>query len=486
MLRSKSVAVPEVNVGVAVLSTAERKGSPLYCTGAVREAIQSAMREAGLGHHDSACPLTDIIVPGATVLLKPSWVLHRHQSGKTMDCMVTHPAFIEVVLDEVLATKPGRVIIGDAPIQSCQFDVVAPPQWIARLKAKTEARVEFMDFRRHRVMRSDLADGVLENARSEDRYVLFDLGQDSLLDPISDKKPRFRVTDYDPRVLAQTHRRGKHQYLLCKEAFEADVIINLPKLKTHRKTGITGALKNLVGLNGNKDYLPHHRLGGTALGGDCYPGYAPLKRMAEFCLDQANRRVNTRGYRKWHERAYRVLGWHRRLGEEEIEGGWYGNDTIWRMVLDLNRILAYGRVDGTLADTRQRRIYTITDAIIAGQGEGPLSPEPLALGLVTFATSSTFADLVHAGLLGMDYQRIPLVRDAFGRFRYPLTDCGPEECIVRANGVEMSWNQAAQRFGKPARPPRGWSGHVELAVRHSHEGKAAFINKDSMSSRELV
>ena len=67
---------------------------------------------------------------------------------------------------------------------------------------------------------------------------------------------------------------------------EADVIINLPKLKTHQKAGITCALKNLIGINGNKEYLPHHRIGGFELGGDCYPGSSDLKRALEFIHDR--------------------------------------------------------------------------------------------------------------------------------------------------------------------------------------------------------
>ena len=86
----------------------------------------------------------------------------------------------------------------------------------------------------------------------------------SLLEPIaSDRRVDFRVTMYNPDLMRQTHGRGRHQYLIAREVIEADVVINVPKLKTHRKAGITGALKNLVGINGNKDYLPHHRLGGV-------------------------------------------------------------------------------------------------------------------------------------------------------------------------------------------------------------------------------
>ena len=58
-------------------------------------------------------------------------------------------------------------------------------------------------------------------------------------------------------------RRGRHRYLVARELIEADVVFNVPKLKTHKKAGVTGALKNLVGINGHKAYLPHHRKGGV-------------------------------------------------------------------------------------------------------------------------------------------------------------------------------------------------------------------------------
>ncbi|MGQ9919616.1 MAG: DUF362 domain-containing protein [Bryobacteraceae bacterium] len=124
--------------------------------------------------------------------------------------------------------------------------------------------------------------------RDRNRYVLFDLGPDSLLEPVSSPTGRFRVTDYDPDKLAQTHRPGRPQYLICREAFEADVVLSLPKLKLHRKAGLTGSLKNLVGINGNKDYLPHHRIGDVRSGGDCYRDPSLLKRRAERSFDAAN------------------------------------------------------------------------------------------------------------------------------------------------------------------------------------------------------
>jgi hypothetical protein len=74
---------------------------------------------------------------------------------------------------------------------------------------------------------------------------------------------------------------------------EADVIINLPKPKTHKKTGLTGAIKNLVGLVGDKELLPHHRNGGATDGGDCYPGRSFRLRLAELMLDHGNELLGT-------------------------------------------------------------------------------------------------------------------------------------------------------------------------------------------------
>jgi len=39
---------------------------------------------------------------------------------------------------------------------------------------------------------------------------------------------------------------SKNEYLISNTILEADVIINLPKPKTHRRAGIIGAMNNLV------------------------------------------------------------------------------------------------------------------------------------------------------------------------------------------------------------------------------------------------
>jgi uncharacterized protein (DUF362 family) len=427
--------------------------------------IRDAMIAGGLGQREPASPLTDVIHPGMSVLLKPNWVLHENHSGQGMDCMVTHPAFILAVLREVLAARPGKIIVGDAPVQGCVWERLVTPALrrdLTRVAEEAGVPLEIVDFRRTILTKGTLSRGVSTDARDEARYVFLDLGADSMLEPISDPPGRFRVPMYDPDKFAETHRPGRHQYLLCREALDAEVVLNLPKLKTHRKAGMTAALKNLVGINGNKDFLPHHRKGSPMTGGDSHPDASRLKRLAESCIDASNRRIGTAATWRWQQYARFMLGLHRLFkgGSVDIEGGWYGNDTCWRMVLDLNRALLYGRRDGTMADTAQRTVYSLTDAIVCGEGEGPLAPHPRPVGAVTFAVNSVASEVASAALLRMEPRKLALVREAFGRFRWPLIAPDAQVDIRFGDRTLTPWDLASE-FGVDARPPQGWVDHVE-------------------------
>jgi uncharacterized protein (DUF362 family) len=75
------------------------------------------------------------------------------------------------------------------------------------------------------------------------------------------------VTVYDPRKMWRTTGRAGIGFLIARDILEADLVVNVPKLKAHKKAGITCCLKNLIGINGNKEYLPHHRKGAAEAGG---------------------------------------------------------------------------------------------------------------------------------------------------------------------------------------------------------------------------
>ena len=466
-----SVSDPQLNPGcVGIACDVDiQELEPQHCyndLSVVRGLIRDAMLQSGLGRRNPAVPLADIIKPGQSVLLKPNWVYHRNQLQLGDECLITHSQFVLHALGEVVAAKPSRVILGDAPIQGCDWEALITPEFLSRVDAVASdsgVKIEVVDFRRTVTKTNDLGDGIDIDQRDLDRYVLFDLGKDSYLEPISSPRGRFRVTNYDPRELARRHQPGRHQYLLCKELFEADVMLQLPKLKTHRKAGITGAIKNIVGLNGNKDFLPHHRVGGSDSGGDCYQGRDLKMRTAEWLLDMANRSLGSLAYRPLRKLAALQSRCLRNAPIGGLEGSWHGNNTCWRMVLDLNRILRFGTVDGRIADKPQRSIYSLTDAIVCGQGDGPLAPEPLVVGAVTFASNSVAAEWIHCAILGLDPTKIPLVQQARAQSPWTLLERDSEP-HGRLDSHQVSFEDIREMIGVRAKPPGGWEGQIELEV----------------------
>jgi uncharacterized protein (DUF362 family) len=412
---------------------------------------------------ETAGPFGKVIPRGARVLIKPNFVLHENQGPWGMDPVVTHPALVGAVVNAVLRSEAGEVIVGDAPLQGCDFErllnITGLGKWSEAVMKRDPRFKGVADFRRTTCVFVDGVRQARENLQPQDKFVLFDLGKESLLEPISNGKDGFRVTCYDPRLLAQTHHTGRHQYLVARAVIDADVIINMPKLKTHKKAGITCALKNLIGINGNKEYLPHHRIGGSEAGGDCYPGSSFLKRALEFTSDREHMSRSFALSRVWHGAAVQVQRALHLMGDQlGTEGSWSGNDTIWRTCLDLNRILLYGRADATLADTPQRRVLNVVDAIVAGQGDGPLSPQPLPMGLILAGQNAAAVDWVGAHLLGYEPLKISIVREAFRKFRWPLASF--PSCDVMLQG-EVGKGFADEVFAKrgngmPVIYPVGW------------------------------
>ncbi|MFN7948949.1 MAG: DUF362 domain-containing protein [Blastocatellia bacterium] len=448
--------ISETRVAVTKLPAAEY---PAATNG--RDAVSVALHQTAqsLGWADDARgALGRVITPGARVLIKPNLVLHENQGGWGLEPLVTHAALVRAATLAALQAGAAGVLVGDAPLQGCDFAQLLRAteldEWAATLKRREPRFAGIRDFRR---TTCEFIGGVrheTEDRLPADRFILFNLGGDSLLEAITDHRDSFRVTCYDPRLLARTHAPGQHQYLIAREVIEADVVINLPKLKTHKKAGITCALKNLVGINGNKEYLPHHRLGGAERGGDCYPGGSRVKRALEYVYDRQNMTASMAARTLWQQAAVqlnRVL--HLAGDETGLEGSWSGNDTVWRMSLDLNRVLHYGRADGTMAESVQRRVIHLVDAVIAGQGDGPLASMPLPLGLLLGGANAAAVDYIGAQLLGYDPQRVPIVREAFSAFRWPLTAFSPD--AVQLCGHAESVGQAGAQV-KQIIHPAGW------------------------------
>jgi hypothetical protein len=240
------------------------------------------------------------------------------------------------------------------------------------------------------------------------------------------------------------------------------VFINLPKLKTHKKVGLTGALKNLVGINANKNWLPHHTQGPPEEGGDQFPAASAKARLEQAWMGAAKRRLKHRpGLSRLFVPVKRlgrlVFGDTRQVVRS---GNWHGNDTCWRMVLDLNKCLF--RFDGRGQPRRQPlRYLAVVDAVIAGEGNGPMSPDPKPCGLVLAGTNPLALDCAAAELMGFDWPKLRLLRHGFAARQMSIAPFQPEDIAVVSN--EPGWSGPLGRLTGPFsfRPHFGWVGAIE-------------------------
>lgn len=414
------------------------------------------------------------------IIIKPNWVHHAVSPHFPIEALVTSPRLIEATIHACLEKYPGLewITVGDVPLQSCEWDTLSDQCGLDRLAATFAGSaggsvVTIADLRRERF---HIVDGFMvpDTAPGGDpcgyREVMLD--DQSCLEPISQRNPNFRVSDYDPGLTTSSHRKGFHRYLVAGSALEADLFINLPKMKTHQKAGITGALKNLVGINGQKAYLVHHRRGTPAQGGDEFSPTTPLAirvqtRVRE--LLQGRSRIGFSLARQAWKAIKKTCGIRTEATRENLQAGgvyiaagsWYGNDTIWRMIFDLNRIVRYApAAGGRLCREPQRAYVAIIDGLVSGEGNGPLQPLPVESRLLISAADPFAADAAMARLMGYDPEKIPCIANralfgdpAWGRFEL---DALPVEIDgIAARGLDAL---------TPLRcyvPPPGWRGHIE-------------------------
>jgi uncharacterized protein (DUF362 family) len=460
-----------------LLGDAAGLGPPSPTYAAVRAALFGAGLDAGRFGTPDWNPLGALVAAGGRAVLKPNFIRHWNAQpcGGTVESVITHGSVLRAAADYAfLAVGPsGAVEIAEAPQHDCDFErirEIAGLDALGRFYAETLGReLGVVDLRREVVT---YADGVIVGRRplpGDPRgYREVDLGERSSFHGAGLDPERFRGADYDPGPTSEHHRGGRNAYLLSETVLSADLVVNLPKLKTHKKTGVTLALKNLVGINGDKNWLPHHSVGSEDEGGDEYPGRSWLDALRSRAVELA-RAPLARGRGTSLIRLGRRLETSLRGDAFVRSGNWYGNRTTWRMCLDLARCFYYSDASGLHLDAPApvRRALTVLDAIVAGEGAGPLAPCDRPLGAVLASLDPVALDVAALRLMGFDEQRIPVVREALDAGSLPLTSLrGLGDLEV----VEVSTRDfRARRIPLDALRPEvafrahpGWRGHIEL------------------------
>ena len=381
--------------------------------------------------------------------------------------MITQGSVIRAVLDYVYIALKGQggVTIGDAPAVETDFDEVIRLTGvgsIAEYYSDKSLRLDIIDLRAEQGQ-TRLGRLLVKPLKGDPLgYSVVDLKNNSELTDIKGDIKKFRVNNYDIRYMREHHDSSKNEYCIANSILNADVIINLPKLKTHNRTGITCSLKNFVGINGYKSWLPHHRAGSREDGGDEYEHRDVRKDMIIRIYDRIS--STKRKYEippLWG--CILLLNISKMVipyKDDFFDGSWHGNDTIPRTISDLNKIVRYADKAGTLRDTPQRKMFILVDGIIAGEKEGPQSPSEKKCGILVAGYNPVEVDIVCSRIMGFDYRKMVMFRHAMGRKRYTLFEGNPRDIEIAADNCR-SLDDIYDAFGCDFMPPLGWRGHIE-------------------------
>lgn len=454
------------------------------------DAIRNCFKLLGLdGKHLGSSrwnPLRDFVRPGDNVVVKPNFVLSSHAQGGNLFSIITHPSMIRAVIDYTFKAIDGQgaIIVADAPQMDCNFE---------QLLEKTGLRsIQELYWRKRRfdVKIVDLRDFWLDLGTNEtgafvgDRKklagdnlgsVIINLGRRSEFYGLSNSH-KYYGADYNREETIRHHSGEVQKYMVSRTILNADAILMLPKLKVHKKVGVTLGGKGLVGINTNKNYLVHYTLGNPSSGGDQFPDKLLsvkeqfiLKMQRTFydlLLARRNRILDAayvealRIYRKCFKGLLGVVDEKKAI----LDGGnWYGNDSAWRMVSDLMKIVMYADCDGQLKGIPQRKVLTVIDGIIGGEGNGPLVPTEKRAGVVIAGANPLATDIVGARMMGFDWQKIKYMRNLLEHeyFKFYVDD-------VRRIQVLSNIDQWRNIFEENDRllafaPHPGWVGHVEIS-----------------------
>ena len=434
----------------------------------VYEMVRESLYLAGYDHSHYGelqwNPLGDLIKPGETVVLKPNLVMHENPVQGDTECLYTHPSVTAAVLDYVIKALngSGKIIVGDAPMQNCDFDkLIHESGYFELIKYYKNKRVDIqlIDFRE---IHSKVVHGVYYNMLNENAAgIIVDLKHNSEFSKYdTDYLKRLRITNYDPHELIRHHQEGKHEYSISNIILAADVVINLPKPKTHKKAGVTISLKNMVGTTARKEYLPHHCIGDRQSNGDEYLKKSWLKEVQAKMLDEINYKsaINHFGEARILRLVNRGISFFIRFASDQYrEGSWSGNETISKTITDLNKILFYADKEGRMQKEKQRKFLIVADMIVAEEGEGPVRPSRKETGIIAVAEQPVCFDEIIATLMGADVLRIPTLqtaRKASGRF--PIVENDDRALLVSNNKL---WNGKRIEdidYRLNFRPPSGW------------------------------
>ena len=351
--------------------------------------VWDTVRELGLGSTSS--PLRDLIAAGDSVLIKPNWV-------DTGAGVTTRPEVVRPLVDMAVAAGATEIWIGDGTSQrvSETDDIVGStkyPEMVSILKSRHPGiSIELVDL-------NVLRDGWhwislgSDSSFAGSGYTDYDLnsGYETLYGH-----------EYYSTADPQGVNPGGHPlgwYAVNDKVLDADVIINVPKMKTHSMMANTLAIKNLVGFTLRSTFDEE--------ASDCMPRIA-----------------------------HRVTG---ATGNDN----YFNNDIFWRAALDVNKIALYADRQGSLQSARQRKYLNVIDGIQAmekSESYNGVAGVPYDRHALLASVDPVAADAVASRVMGYDFTQIPVISNAASDVLHPVGINSPGKIVILGGDIDSGLN----------------------------------------------
>jgi len=369
---------------------------------------------------------------------------------KSPEHIVTNWSLVVPVLYYALLSvgKKGKVVIADAPTSDSDMSVLTKRIDLDRILNICNTagyNVSFVDLRKEQYFNSEgITTKRLPLSGDPEGYTVVDIGKYSEFEDPTVNYKLLRGACHDDADTRKHHSKGKHEYLLSSSVLNANLIINMPKFKSHGKIGVTGAVKNLVGINGDKNWLPHWRAGFVDNGGDQYSrkSFSNVVKYYATSLSWPLLKFKIPAF------AFSFLSkLAHSIGIKKIAGAGVGfqNDTTWRMVLDINKALLFADRGGLVSERKDacRSVLHIMDSIIVGEGEGPLSVDPVDLGCIIISTDPVRVDILAAKLCGLNWERFSYLKHATTSTKLKITNYSQSTAYISLNGKVTHMNDVS-------------------------------------------
>jgi uncharacterized protein (DUF362 family) len=438
----------------------------------VYRAVRDLFRRLGFdaARHGTAAwnPLGHLVRPGDRVFIKPNLVTHEHRASCSCSgnlfAVITHPAVVRAVADYAAIALSGRgeIVIGDNPSIDADFTKILehtrldslPPFYgeqfalscrVLDLRPVWTPRLADYGFRtRTTALAGDPEGSSLLNLGRASRFFGIDPSQ-------------FRGVFTNRRETIRHHSGERQEYSISNTILNTDVFISVPKLKAHHKVGATLNVKGLVGINSNKNLLPHWRVGYATAGGDEFPTvHRPLDpwrlRIVHALEDTLPESVLLASRRVMPHVIARLFDRRTAHSHERFRGAWDGNDTCWRMAADLYAAFIQDRTGWRARHGKAPlRTLSVIDGVTAGEGDGPFCPTPRQAQVLVGSTDLLLADALAVRFMDFNIGEVRYLTSLLEEARVQL---GAAQVISDLPGFTDCFHTTTP-FGRFT-APQGW------------------------------